>query len=111
MTNKEAVAILSRFYNVETLQAETRQALYLAIQALNSMDFVDDMADEISRLKKAETYCTCWVDYPNASHKKANGSWKCKDRYTCIRQRTGSSAYTGLKTKCVKKEGGTDEKG
>lgn len=50
------------------------------------------------------TYCTCWVDYPNENHKKANGSWKCKDNYICIRKRTGSWSGYGLKTKCIKKE-------
>lgn len=47
------------------------------------------------------TYCTCWLDYPNPNHKRANG-WKCKDHYTCIRKRTGRNRYTGLKTKCIK---------
>lgn len=50
------------------------------------------------------TYCTCWVDYPNENHKKANGSWKCKDNYICIRKRTGKWSGYGLKTKCIKKE-------
>lgn len=51
------------------------------------------------------TYCTCWRDYPNINHKKANGSWKCKDNYICIRHKTGNWAGNGLKTKCIKKEG------
>lgn len=50
------------------------------------------------------TYCTCWLDYPNPNHKKDNGSWKCKDKYTCIRKRTGKWSGYGLKTKCIKKE-------
>ena len=50
------------------------------------------------------TYCTCWRDYPNENHKKANGSWKCKDNYICIRHKTGNWAGNGLKTKCIKKE-------
>lgn len=49
--------------------------------------------------------CSCWVDYPNVSHKKKNGKWKCVDYYSCI--------YTGLKsnyrcrTKCEMKDGYT----
>ena len=50
------------------------------------------------------TYCSCWVDYPNKAHKKANGTWLCVDKYRCIRNRTGTSQYSGLKTKCVKVE-------
>lgn len=51
------------------------------------------------------TYCTCWADYPNKAHKKANGAWKCLDKYTCIRQRTAHTcAGIGLKTKCQKIE-------
>lgn len=49
------------------------------------------------------TYCSCWVDYPNEAHKKANGSWKCKDNYKCIKRREGlRHAGYGHKTKCVK---------
>lgn len=51
------------------------------------------------------TYCTCWRDYPNPNHKRANG-WKCVDKYVCIRKREGLRCVgLGLKTKCVKKEG------
>ena len=31
------------------------------------------------------TECTCWVEYPNESHRKQNGKWKCVDDYECIR--------------------------
>ena len=56
------------------------------------------------------TYCSCWAEYPNEAHKKASGAWKCKDKYICIRQRQGATwAGRGLKTKCVKKEGLTNE--
>lgn len=50
------------------------------------------------------TYCTCWADYPNKAHKKANGAWLCVDKYRCIRKRTGFYSGTGLKTKCIKIE-------
>ena len=48
------------------------------------------------------TYCTCWEEYPNPLLHRANGNWKCKDAYRCIRQRTGMSRHSGHKTKCVK---------
>ena len=50
------------------------------------------------------TYCTCWANYPNKAHKKNNGTWRCVDKYRCVRKRTGTSQYSGLKTKCVKVE-------
>ena len=43
------------------------------------------------------TECTCWRDYPNINHKKANG-WKCVDCYKQVRKRQGYYR----KTKCVK---------
>ena len=29
--------------------------------------------------------CHCWVPYPNESHKNKNGTWKCVDKYECVR--------------------------
>ena len=50
------------------------------------------------------TYCSCWAEYPNPSHKRAKG-WKCVDKYVCIRQRSSLRCRgLGHKTKCVKKE-------
>lgn len=46
------------------------------------------------------TTCTCWVDYPNKAHKKANGKWKCVDCYINIRKNDGYRR----KTKCIRKE-------
>jgi len=28
--------------------------------------------------------CSCWVDYPNESHKCKNGHWKCVDRFEFV---------------------------
>lgn len=52
--------------------------------------------------------CTCYVEYPNESHKHKNGHWKCIDDYECVRPL--KQIDLGLpfpkvihKTKCVKK--------
>lgn len=61
--------------------------------------------------KKVETdldkiECTCWVDYPNESHKFKNGKWKCVDNYECVRKLieidTPCGKLAKIKTKCVK---------
>lgn len=28
--------------------------------------------------------CHCWLDYPNKTHRNANGTWKCKDCYEFV---------------------------
>lgn len=45
------------------------------------------------------TRCSCWIKYPNDSHKKLNGKWKCVDCYRCIRDTDGKH-----KTICEKIE-------
>lgn len=53
--------------------------------------------------------CTCWVKYPNESHKHKSGKWKCVDNYECIRD-LETIPLKGLpfpkylcKTKCIMK--------
>lgn len=53
--------------------------------------------------------CTCWVEYPNKSHRHESGKWKCVDCYENVRQ-LETIPLEGLpfpryvrKTKCVKK--------
>lgn len=29
--------------------------------------------------------CSCWVHYPNETHKHKNGKWRCVDDYICVR--------------------------
>lgn len=48
--------------------------------------------------------CRCWSDYPNAAHRKFNGSWKCIDCYELVKQGSWKQ-----KTRCKLKEGETDE--
>lgn len=54
--------------------------------------------------------CTCWIEYPNESHKKANGQWKCVDDYVCVRPLSVRKCnppckdFPFRKTKCVLKE-------
>ena len=49
--------------------------------------------------------CTCYLEYPNALHKKGNGKWICVDKYECIRPLERKADGTvKLKTKCRKKE-------
>lgn len=55
--------------------------------------------------------CTCWVEYPNKSHRHESGKWKCIDCYENVRQ-LETIPLEGLpfpryvrKTKCVKKGG------
>lgn len=56
-----------------------------------------------------QTYCSCWVEYPNENHRKQNGHSKC-DNYECIRQlecRKTKDSFIDIpvrKTKCVKKK-------
>lgn len=38
------------------------------------------------RKQNRKTYCSCWVEYPNESHKYKNGHWKCVQEYKCIHQ-------------------------
>ena len=53
--------------------------------------------------------CTCWREYPNPNHKRANGTSKC-DNYECVRpleyKRLDGSMIDipKRKTMCVKKE-------
>ena len=57
MTNQEAVEIIHRVAmntpvgNIVDKHKDFYEALDLAIKALNTMDFVEDMSNEISRLK------------------------------------------------------------
>ncbi len=51
--------------------------------------------------------CSCWCEYPNESHKKENGKWKCIDDYRCIKNLVKKTTKTGLemaisKTVCEK---------
>ena len=55
------------------------------------------------------TECTCWVPYPNRSHLKPSGKWKCTDCYENVRQ-LETIPLKGLpfpkyihKTKCIRK--------
>ena len=47
--------------------------------------------------------CSCWVAYPNGSHKKCNGKWKCVDKFECVHSTESGYKY-GDKTKCRRKE-------
>ena len=50
--------------------------------------------------KKPCYQCSCYVSYPNKSHKHKNGTWKCVDKYKPIKfERKGW--YMPM-TKCVK---------
>lgn len=51
------------------------------------------------------SYCTCWVDYPNKNHKRANGKWKCVDYYECVY--TGNKSISRCTTRCRMKDGYT----
>ena len=52
--------------------------------------------------------CSCWCKYPNESHKRKNGKWKCIDKYYCvhdleyIKNKCGGTYVR--KTKCLKIE-------
>lgn len=54
------------------------------------------------------TYCTCWIEYPNTSLKKASGKWKCVDKYKCVRplgyEKVGTIDVAYRKTKCERIE-------
>jgi len=53
----------------------------------------------------AKGECSCWLDYPNANHKRRNGHWKCVDKYECIRQlQRKQNGTVRHKTVCRKKE-------
>ncbi len=59
----------------------------------------------------AKGECTCWNDYPNEHCKNENGSWKCVDKYECVRQRVWKDFGNGIrritrKTLCRVKGGG-----
>lgn len=58
---------------------------------------------ELKRRREKESRykntCTCWRDYPNEAHKRANGKWKCVDCY----ENTGSRDGYKMKTRCIKK--------
>lgn len=45
--------------------------------------------------------CSCYMPYPNISHKNKNGAWKCVDRYRPIED--APKTKWGPITKCVKK--------
>lgn len=47
--------------------------------------------------------CSCWVHYPNESHKKKNGTWKCVDRYECVRDLVDGKNWDAA-THCKRKE-------
>lgn len=47
--------------------------------------------------------CSCHVKYPNISHKHENGSWKCVDKYICVRDYIKGKNYDCC-THCIKKE-------
>lgn len=49
----------------------------------------DELKEEALRqgyklLKIPEYQCSCYVPYPNESHKHKNGKWKCIDKYEPI---------------------------
>lgn len=46
------------------------------------------------------TECSCWIPYPNKSHKRKNGHWKCVDDYKCVHNIEHNPRR---KTKCVKR--------
>lgn len=50
------------------------------------------------------TKCSCWVKYPNDSHKKDSGKWKCVDSYKCIRNYDGKRKTVCEKIEDKKKE-------
>lgn len=47
--------------------------------------------------------CSCYVEYPNQSHKNKNGTWKCVDKYEKCEGWKPNSPY-GCKTHCRRKE-------
>lgn len=53
-------------------------------------------------VKKPCYQCSCYLPYPNESHKQKNGRWKCVDRYEPI-EFDRKSLYSPI-TKCVRKE-------
>ena len=52
--------------------------------------------------KKPCFQCSCYMPYPNISHKKKNGKWKCVDKYRPIKF-DNKYCYRPL-TKCVRVE-------
>ena len=36
-------------------------------------------------MAKPKWDCDCWNPYPNIMHRNKNGTWKCVDRFICIR--------------------------
>lgn len=47
--------------------------------------------------------CSCWCKYPNTNFKRADGTWKCVDKYECVRDLQKRTCGQG-KTHCKKKE-------
>lgn len=53
--------------------------------------------------------CHCWAHYPNINHKRKNGSWKCVDKYECIRDLIEPNLnYYDKATHCKRKEAASD---
>lgn len=52
--------------------------------------------------KKPCYQCSCYIPYPNESHKHKNGKWKCVDKYKPMKW---VRKYNGQPTtKCVLRE-------
>ena len=68
---------------------------------------VEKLKEEANRLgylivKKPCYQCHCYLHYPNPSHKKKNGEWKCVDKYKPMKWQR-KYEHQPL-TKCVLKE-------
>ena len=50
--------------------------------------------------------CSCWRPYPNELKKRPDGTWICRDKYRCCKERGDLSEGRGYgkKTHCVRIE-------
>lgn len=67
-------------------------------------NLIDNITEKVAKdLNGGQYDCSCFVDYPNESHRKINGSWKCVDKYEKCEDWKSKSIY-GCKTHCRRKE-------
>ena len=65
--------------------------------------YKDGYEEGYADAKKKNYDCSCFADYPNESHRRKDGSWKCVDRFEKCEDWQGK--YLGsCKTHCRKKE-------
>lgn len=79
---------------------------YKTVEDIKAEGYKQGYADALAKKQRPKAKeCSCYASYPNESHKKKNGKWKCVDDYECVRNCTHKQ-----KTKCVLKENNNESK-